>query len=689
MPPASDTVDYFHGDAVADPYRPLEDLDAPETVRWVQAERELTESILSEAASRGSIRRRVAELWDYPKAGTPMQRGATWFQMRNSGLQPQPVLYASEDPAGGGRALVDPNGMSPDGTIALSGVGVSDDGSLVAYALSDSGSDWMTWRVRDAATGADLADEVRWSKFSGAAWAPDGSGFWYGGVPRPPAGEELTAETRALRILFHRIGSDQRDDVTVFEAPDQPDWIPVASVTPGGGRLVVTVERGTGRETMVLVGDAADAAPALAPLNPPFEAQEAVVAALDGGGFLLHTDRGAERGRVVLAVPGEEPAAWREVVPEAHDTLLGAAYCGGRLVCHYLADARSALRVYDLEGRDLEGRLLYEVPLDGPVSVMPGMSGEAVEGRHDSPLAHYQVASFTRPGEIRSLDLDSGATAVLWRSESAFDGSRFVTEQVFVESDDGTAVPMFVTRPEVASPGEAPARVLLYGYGGFNVPVTPSFSATFAAWLDLGGILAVACLRGGGEYGREWHDAGRLGNKQNVFDDFCACARWLADSGWSSPSRIAMSGGSNGGLLVGACLTQRPSLFGAAVAEVGVFDMLRFDRFTIGWAWKSDYGDPADPEQYRWLRAYSPLHNVEAGACFPPTLIMTGDHDDRVVPAHSFKFVAALQNAQGCANPVLLRVSTSAGHGAGKPTAKLIDEAADRLAFLDLALGPA
>jgi prolyl oligopeptidase len=354
--------------------------------------------------------------------------------------------------------------------------------------------------------------------------------------------------------------------------------------------------------------------------------------------------------------------------------------CGDRLVCHYLRDAHSALRVFATDGAPA-GNL----PLPGIVSLEAG-SGGVIEGRPGSPLLHFKTVSFVSPGAVWFHDLSSGETGQRSAPALDLDPGRFVTEQVFVESKDGTRVPMFVTRA-VGLDASGDTEVLMYGYGGFDIPLTPSFSATFAAWLDLGGMLAVANLRGGGEYGRAWHDAGRLANKQNVFDDFCACARWLVDSGWSRPDRIAISGGSNGGLLVGACLTQHPELFGAAIADVGVFDMLRFHLFTIGWAWKSDYGDPEDPEQYRWLRSYSPLHNVRDGLCYPPTLLMTGDHDDRVVPSHSFKFAATLQRAQSCENPILLRVETSAGHGFGTPTNKLIDEAADRLTFLKWVFG--
>ena len=570
--------------------------------------------------------------------------------------------------------------------MSLTALAVSEDGGKVAYALSEAGSDWRTWRVRDVATGEDEPDLLRWSKFSGAAWTYDGHGFFYGAVEQPAPGAELTEETRAPRILYHRLGTDQSVDRVEFAAADHPDWFPAAEVTPGGRYLVVTVARGTGTETALWVRDLTDPAGELVELTAGFEAQDLVVAEI-AEGFLVLTDRGAARGRLVLARrrgPGAAwagPSEWEEVLAETADTLTEAHLYGGRLVCHYLRDARSVIKVHDLTGAPVR-----EVQMPGMVSLVAGLSGRSVEGRSDSPTILYQVVSFVQSGAVWSHDLDSGDSRLVSPSAARFDADGYVTEQVFVTSGDGTRVPVFLTRRAEQQP-DGQARVLLYGYGGFSVPLTPTFSVTFAAWLDRGGVLAVANLRGGGEYGKAWHDAGRLDRKQNVFDDFAACARWLADSGWSTPDRIAISGGSNGGLLVGASITQHPELFGAAVAEVAVLDMFRFHLFTIGWAWKSDYGDPEEAEHFEWLRAYSPLHNIAPGACYPPTLVMTGDHDDRVVPAHSYKFAAALQAAQGCDRPVLLRVSTSAGHGLGKPTSKLIDESTDRLAFLEATIG--
>lgn len=672
-----DQVDFYHGEPVADPYRWLEDTDAAETAAWIKAQNDLTATYLDAIPSREAIRSRLTELWDYPKFGVPFERGGRWFQTRNSGLQNQPVLYVSAGPEDEGRVLLDPNGLSEDGTVAVTGIAVTDDGTLVAYATSQAGSDWRTWRVRRCEDGEDLPDVIEWSKFSGASWRKDGSGFYYGALDRPTTGGELRDENRMSRIWFHLLGTNQHADELIFEAPDEPEWLPEAEVTDDGRFVIITINRGTFPENQLHVIDLERPGESMRPLVGDFRARAGVVTNVERTFYVL-TDEGAERQRVVaIDLDRPEPAAWREVIPESDDALLEVGAYGGRLVCHYLRDASSSLRRYDLDGK-----ALGDIPLPGFVSIV------GMQGRFESPLLHFAVTSFSESGALWSYDLDRAEARVVRPSAARVDPDLFVTEQVFVSSVDGARVPMFLThRRDVSATGQVP--VLLYGYGGFGIPVTPSFSVAQAVWVERGGLLAVANLRGGGEYGRSWHDDGRLANKQHVFDDFCACAQWLASSGWSRSDRIAINGGSNGGLLVGACLTQHPEYFGAAVPEVGVLDLLRFHKFTIGWAWTSDFGDPDDPEQYRWVRAYSPLHNLRPGTHYPATLIMTGDHDDRVVPGHSFKFAAALQAAQGGDEPILIRVETSAGHGMGKPTAKMIAERTDVLAFLEQALGVA
>ncbi|MGA8679476.1 MAG: prolyl oligopeptidase family serine peptidase [Acidimicrobiales bacterium] len=692
-PPArlGETADDYHGELVGDPYRWLEDVDTAETRAWMTAENAVTERCLAGVPTREAIRQRLTELWSFPRFGVPFDRGGRWFQFRNSGLQDQDVLYVMEGPNTAGRALLDPNLLSSDGTVAVTALSVSADGRLVAYATSTSGSDWRTWRVRRVGDGDDLDDVVAWSKYSGAAWLGDGSGFYYAAPPTPEPGTELRAEGRRLRLLLHRLGTAQADDELVFSTPDEPEWVPLASVTDDGRYLVISISRGTAPESQIRVLDLEEPAGGLRPLVAGFTAAVEVVANI-GSRFYVLTEAGAERRRLVAidlvaSEPGvaAPPASWAEIIAEQDATLLSARHCGDRIVCHYLEDAHSRLRVFGLDGTHVR-----DVPLPDLVSLVDSDSGaDSIEGRPGQRLVHFKVTSFLESGSIWAHDLDSGQTEMVRSSAVALHPDRFVTEQVFVASDDTTLIPMFVSRGSRLAPdGEVP--VLLHGYGGFNVAMTPAFRVAAAVWMERGGIFAEAVLRGGGEYGKAWHDAGRLANKQNVFDDFAACARYFSDAGWSRRERVAIWGASNGGLLVGACVTQHPELFGAAVAEVGVLDMLRFHKLTIGWAWTDDFGDPGDPEQYRWPRAYSPLHHVVPGTRYPPTLVMTGDHDDRVVPGHSFKFAAALQAAVTKAaggGPILLRVETSAGHGHGKPTTKQVAERTDFLAFLEGALG--
>jgi prolyl oligopeptidase len=672
----SDADDY-HGERVPDPYRWLEATTDPETVRWITAQNEVTEGFLAAVPAREPIRAQVTRMWDYPKLGVPFERGGRWFQFRNPGLQAQSVLYLLDSPGGSARPLLDPNVLWPEGTTAVSSADVSDDGSLLAYATSDGGSDWLTWHVRDIETGADLADVLQWSKFCRAAWRADGSGFYYTAMqPTAPGAEYLESNTVG-RILLHRLGTPQADDELIFSPPAGPDWCPYAEVSDDGRFLIVTLEKGTVFGDQLHVLDLRDPQSGWTPLVGDFESSNRLVTSEDTTFYLVTDDR-AERKRLVavdLDRPGREN--WREIIAEAPDTLQEARFFGGYFVCHYLKDACSVLRLHALDGSHVR-----DVPLPGMTSLaLDNQLDWALTGRVRSNLMLFSTTTFTDPGSIWSYQLSTGRTEIIERAVAAIDPDRYLTEQVFAESPDGTSVPMFLTRhKDLKQDGQAPA--LLYGYGGFDVSMTPRFSPVMAAWLERGGVLAVANLRGGGEYGRVWHEAGWRGRKQNVFDDFCACASWLATSGWSSRDRIAIMGGSNGGLLVGACLTQHPELFGAVVGQVGVYDMLRFHKFTIGWAWTFEVGSPDDQAQYPWLRGYSPLHNVRPGTRYPATLLLTGDHDDRVVPGHSFKFAAALQAAQAGDEPVLIRVDPAAGHGAGKPTAKHIAVDTDELAFL-------
>jgi prolyl oligopeptidase len=672
--PTVDQVDDFHGERIADPYRPLEDTDAPATRAWIEAQNTLTAQVLESVSARPVIRRRIAELWDHPRAGAPWRRGERWFQLRNTGLQDQDVLWTAGAPEEEGEILLDPNALSDAGTTALSAVEVSDSGELVAYAVSDAGSDWRTWRVRRTATGEDLPDTISWSKFSSAAWTADDAGFFYCRYPQPAAEDAYDAPNRDMELCYHRIGSDVADDPVIFSAPHEPEWGFEPEVTDDGRLLVVSIWRGTDPTNRVSVADLGDdgAATRLRPLIEVDDARYEPIAAVDGI-LYLSTDADAPNGRVI-AIDVADPASRREVVAEGPDAIEHVRLVGGRLAVVTLHDAHHRLAIFETDGRHVA-----DVALPGIGSVAD------LAGQRDDAELYLTFTTFAAPATVLAVRMADGAVRGAGEARLPWRPEDFVTEQVFVTSDDGTRVPLFLShRRDVQPTGEVPT--LLYGYGGFQVPIGPMFKPEWLAWLERGGLLAVASLRGGAEYGRPWHDAGRLANKQNVFDDFAACARWLASSGWTSARRIGISGRSNGGLLVGASITQHPELFGAAVAEVGVMDMLRFHRFTIGWGWTSDYGSADDPEQFLWLRAYSPLHNIREGVAYPPTLVTTGDHDDRVVPGHSFKFAAALQAAQGGDAPVVIRIDTDAGHGVGKPVRKLIEERADVIAFLEHSL---
>ncbi len=673
--PTSEQVDDYHGTSVVDPYRPLEDSDSPATRTWITAQNALTEHHLAEVPERQAIRDRLAALWDFPRAGAPWRRGERWFGLRNTGLQDQDVLWLAGTPEAEGTPLLDPNALSDDGTTALSAVETSESGEYIAYATSDAGSDWRTWGVRRVETGEDLPDRIGWSKFSSAAWTDDDAGFFYGRYPEPPPDAAYDAPNRGQELCYHRLGADPADDSVVFSTPDQPEWGFDPHVYDEGRLLVLVVWRGSDPENRLYTADLSGGVEALRidRLLDEADASYGPIAAV-GGTLYLHTDRDAPMGRVV-ALDVEAGPGLREIVPESTDALEEVRLVGDRLACLYLHDAHHRLAIFELDGTHVT-----DVALPGIGTVAE------LAGRRDDSELFCTFLTFASPPVVLGVRMADGAVREIRRPALPWDPDDYVTDQVFVTSPDGTRVPLFLThRRDVTPTGDVPTW--LYGYGGFQVAIGPIFKPEWLAWMERGGLLAVASLRGGSEYGKAWHDAGRLANKQNVFDDFAACAGWLAASDWTDASRIGIHGRSNGGLLVGACLNQHPELYGAAIAEVGVMDMLRFHRFTIGWGWTSDYGSADDPDQFRTLLAYSPLHNIRPGTAHPPTLITTGDHDDRVVPGHSFKFAAALQAAQAGDAPILIRIDTDAGHGVGKPVSKLIDERADVLAFLEMAIG--
>ncbi len=670
----SSQVDEYHGTRIRDPYRWLEDADSHATRAWVARQNELTEGELELLDERGEIGERLERLWNSPKRGLPFLRGPYMFRLKNDGNQNQDALYVSDPDGANERCLLDPNAFSGDGTVSLATFSVSDDGSLLAYGLSDGGSDWITFSVREVASGADRPDRVAWSKFCQPVWMPDGSGFLYQHYDRPD--RELSGRTAAPRLRLHRLGTGQEADETIFETPEHPDRMFFPAISDDRKRIVITVARGTEPKHLVYIRNIDDGS--LRPLVEHFEAAYHFVGN-DGETWYFRTDRNAPRGCVLAAHAPEDGAevSWREIVPQRDETLLDARLGGVDLLLSYVRDACGVLIRRSLTGNGPHTEGVEESELSLPrMGTVAGISGR----RYD-PVLHIWYTSFLDPAIYFRYEVGGKRLSEFDRWSADFDPSPFVTELRFAVSADGTRVPLFVVyRKGIALDGRN--RTLLWGYGGFNIAIRPFFTIQRAAWLEAGGVLAVACLRGGGEYGSDWHESGTKLRKQNVFDDFIACAELLVDERFTSSRHLAIQGGSNGGLLVGACITQRPDLFAAAHAAVGVMDMVRFHTFTIGWAWESDFGSPDDPEEFKALYAYSPLHNVVDGECYPATILTTGDHDDRVVPGHSFKFAARLQFAQGCDRPVLLRVETRTGHGAGKPKSIAVAEDTDVLSFL-------
>jgi prolyl oligopeptidase len=728
-------VEDLHGVKVADPYRWLEDPDAPRSQEWIKEENAITYDYLAGVPQRDKIKQRITELWNFERWGVPFKEGGKYFVTRNDGLQNQAPLFVMDKLTGEPRLLLDPKEFKADGTAAIAGTAVTEDGKLMAYGIADGGSDWNTWRVRDVATAKDLPDVIEWVKFSSASWMKDGSGFFYSRYDKPADGKALRDATYFHKVYFHKMGTTQESDQLVYERPDQPTWGLGAFVTDDGKYLCLSLSDGTENKNRFYVRDLA-ACPLSSPpaagdkaiveaeravrQNSPEPGTKAAPGAVDGAKqgaadaarkrladlikangnaslgfvqllndfdaqydcigndgslFYFVTDLEAPRRRVMMIdVSHPEKANWKTVIAEAPETLEGCSYVGGHLLASYLKDAHTLVKVYSPAGK-----FVRDVELPG-IGTAGGFGG-----RQKDTETFYSYTAYTTPTTIYHYDIAGGKSDVFRQPKVGFDPGLYTTEQVFYTSKDGTKIPMFISyKKGIKKDGSNPT--LLYGYGGFNIPMTPGFSVGNLAWMEMGGIYAVANLRGGGEYGAAWHDAGRLNNKQNVFDDFISAAEWLIKEKYTSTPRLAIHGGSNGGLLVGACLVQRPDLYGAALPAVGVLDMLRFHKFTCGWEWCSDYGSPDDAAGFKTLYKYSPYHNVKDGACYPPTMILTADHDDRVVPAHSFKFAAALQHAQKCDNPILIRIDVRAGHGAGKPTKMIIEQIADQWSFLVRAL---
>jgi prolyl oligopeptidase len=674
-----DQVDDYFSTKVSDPYRWMEDVDAPEVKAWIEDENELTRSVLDRVPGREQMQARMMELINFERYTAPVRRGTRYFYWHNSGLQNQNVLYWTEGLDAEPRVLIDANIMSDDGTVAISGLSVSEDGRLVAYAIADAGSDWMKWHVREVATGEDLPDVIEWSKFSTASWLKDGSGFFYEGYDAPEA-NALKATNYFHKIFFHKLGTPQSEDKLIFDRPDDKEMNVGAAVTDDGRYLLVYQTKGSSPYNELAVKDLEQPD---APIVQISTVADALYSPIDNDGprFWIHTTLKAPNGRVVevdLAHPEREH--WKTVIAETENNLDSVSMIDDTLIANYLADAQSMVELHTREGELIDRLVLPSI------GTVVGFAGKRTDTE-----TFYQFTNFTTPATVYRLDMKTRRSTIYRQPKLQFDPAHYETKQVFYTSKDGTRVPMFLSfRKGLQLDGTVPT--LLYGYGGFNVSLRPEFSSANLLWMEMGGLYAQPSLRGGGEYGEAWHKAGTKLAKQNVFDDFIAAAEWLIANRYTSPKKLAISGGSNGGLLVAACEIQRPELFGAVLPSVGVMDMLRFDKFTIGWAWKTDYGAPSENEaEFQAIYRYSPLHNLKPGTAYPPTLITTADHDDRVFPAHSFKFAAAMQAAQAGPNPVLIRVETRAGHGAGTPLSKRVELAVDQFTFLakELEMHPA
>ena len=668
-------VDDYQGTTIADPYRWMEDPTAPATREFVHAQNALAQPWLEALPQRERLKQRLTQLWNYERVGLPRVKGGQYFFVRNDGIQNQSVLYVADSLTATPRVLFDPNAASSDATVALARFEPSPDGKVVAYSLSDGGTDWEIWKFRRVADGVDLPDELRQTKFWSLSWAPDGAGVYYSRYPARTDDAGRGDDQAQPVVHFHKMGTPQSADRAIYQVTDHPRRVPGASVSDDGRWLFVSLFDGY-RANGVDVIDLRDPAAPARRLFGAWDARYDIIGS-EGDTAYVQTTNAAPRGRIIAVdLKDPTPARWRELVPQQDIALDGANFVGGKIIATYVKDARGIARIFDHNG----------APLGEVGSPVLGTIG-GFGGNGKDTETFFAYTDYLTPGRVLRLDIGTQAVSTWREPKIAGDTSPYVTKQVFYTSQDGTRVPMFIThRKDLVKTGDTPT--MLYGYGGFNVSLTPSFSPTVFAWLEMGGVYAVANLRGGGEYGEAWHEAGTKLKKQNVFDDFIAAAEFLVRDGWTKPARLAISGRSNGGLLVGAVMLQRPDLFAAALPGVGVLDMLRYHTASANARqWSSDYGLSENVEEFRALSAYSPVHNVKPGVCYPATLVTTADRDDRVVPWHSYKFAAELQRAQGCATPVLLRVETRAGHGAGKPTWMQIEDFADQWAFAAQAIG--
>ena len=667
-------TDDYHGTKVSDPYRWLEDDNSAETKAWVEAQNKVTFDYLNQIPERAKIKTRLTELWNYEKYSAPFKRGSKYFYYKNDGLQNQSVLYVATSITDKGRVLLDPNKLSADGTVAFSGLSISDDGKLMAYGLAGAGSDWQEWHFMNVETGEKLPDVLKDIKFSGASWTKDGSGVFYSRYPAADEKSKLSAENFNQKMYFHKLGTAQTDDMLVYERPDDKEMFVGGSVTEDGNYLIIYVGKGTAPMNMIYVKNLATERAGIQPIVDKLENNYSFIGNVDNV-FYFQTDKNAPRGRIVSIDIGQMQKGWTEIIPQAAETLDSVSFINDQFVVSYLKDAYTQIKIHDRTGK-----FVRNVELPG-IGAAGGFGGERTDTE-----TFYTYSSFNAPQTIYRYDMKTGKSELFRSSEVKFNPADYEVKQVFYNSKDGTKVPMFIVHKKgLKLDGTNPT--MLYSYGGFSVSLTPAFSVSRLVWMEMGGVFAMPNIRGGAEYGEEWHVAGTKLKKQNVFDDFIAAAEYLVNNKYTSPKKLAISGGSNGGLLVGAVLNQRPELFGAALPAVGVMDMLRFHKFTIGGAWRSDYGSSENKDEFAAIYKYSPLHNIKKGGNYPAVMVTTADHDDRVVPAHSFKYAATLQEMQGGNAPVLIRIETKAGHGAGKPTAKVIEEQADIYGFLMKNLG--
>ncbi|MGH9408368.1 MAG: prolyl oligopeptidase family serine peptidase [Vicinamibacterales bacterium] len=672
-------VDNYHGTKVADPYRWMEDLDSREVADWVNAENAVTFGYLGSLSIRDRLKARISQLWDYPKTDVPFIEGGKIWYRKNSGLQKQAPLYVRDSLNGAPRLVIDPNTISSNGTVALEETVISPDGKLMAYGLSEGGADWRTIKIRNLTTGADLPDTIKWMRFSGISWTKDARGFFYSRYPEPPAGKMLQAALAHQALYYHAVGTPQSQDRLIYERKDLPTWFIGGAVTEDGRYLLITTARGSDNRNRLYGADLVDpmhphVAAAIKPLVENDDAEYAPIGNV-GPTIYLRNDLHAPNRRIIaLNFNDPAPSACKTIVAERPQAIEAAALNGGKVVAQYLVDVQSRLDVFNLDGSSAS-----EIKLPGPGSLA------GISGREDTSLMFYGFTSPLYPTTIFSYDLKSGTSSPFDAAKPPVDVSQYETVEKFAVSKDGTKVPYFMTsKKNLPRDGNNPT--MLYGYGGFSISTLPAYRSDVPAWLELGGVWVTANMRGGAEYGEAWHQAGMLDKKQQVFDDFIAVAEDLIKQKITSPAKLGVMGGSNGGLLVGAVETERPVLFAVALPAVGVMDMLRYDRFTGGHAWATEYGSSSNPEQFAFLIKYSPLQNVRAGTCYPATLATTADHDDRVVPSHSFKYIATLQAAQTCGKPVLIRVETEGSHGY-RPTDKRIAELADEWAFAAVNMG--